>query len=222
MKHDEPVQGRVILIFGSTGTAGAGAVQACLDAPEISEVRAVTRRPLGLSHDKLVEVSCTDFADLTAIAEQFRGVDLCLYCLGISARKVKGEDEYREIHVSYPLAAARALLEHSPGASFVYLSGSGTKRTSWMMWARVKAEAEDQLAALELARHVNVRPGGILPLQPTGASRWLMAPLLTIAPPLGIGAYDLGRAMLRVGLDAGAADSGATLENRDLRALVRE
>lgn len=214
-------RGHVVVVFGSTGTAGIGAIQACLADPSVSEVRAVTRRPLGISHDKLEEVHCADFAQLDGIAPRLRDVDCCLFCLGTSARNVKGEAQYREIHVTYALAAARTLLAQSPHASFVYLSGAGTKRTSRMMWARVKAEAEDALGALKLARHVNVRPAAILPMQPTGVNRWLLAPLLKVIPALGIHSMDLGRAMLRVGLDKNWQGS-PTLENEDLKALLRE
>lgn len=80
---------KTVVIFGPTGTAGSGAVRACLDDSRVSEVRAVTRRPLGLSHEKLVEVACSSFGDLTDIAEQLRGVDTCLFCLGISASNVR-------------------------------------------------------------------------------------------------------------------------------------
>ena len=82
-------------------------------------------------------------------------------------RNVNGEDEYREIHETYALAAARTLLAKSPNASCVYLSGAGAKRTSRMMWTRVKAEVEDRLAELKLTRHANVRPAAILPMHPT-------------------------------------------------------
>ncbi|QRN95908.1 hypothetical protein JRI60_43845 [Archangium violaceum] len=221
MTQNQTGRGHVVVVFGSTGRAGTGAVHACLAEPSVSEVRTVTRRPLGVSHDKLNEVICSDFANLGGIAQQLRGVDCCLFCLGTSVRNVKGEDQYREIHVTYALAAARTLLAESPHASFVYLSGAGTKRTSRMMWARVKAEAEDGLAELKLARHVNVRPAAILPMQPTGATRWLLAPLLKVIPALGINSVDLGRAMLRVGLDK-SWNGNRTLENEDLKALLRE
>lgn len=216
----EPTNGRCVVVFGSTGTAGLGAIQACLADPGVSEVRAVTRRPLGLTHPKLREVVCTDFADLGGISARLQGADCCLFCLGRSVRNVANEDEYRLIHLTYALEAARVLRSESPDASFVYLSGAGAKRTSWMMWARVKAEAEDELAGLTLARLANVRPAGILPMRPTGASRWLLAPLLKVIPALGIGAVDLGRAMLRTGSDK-AWQGTRTLENGDLRALLR-
>jgi hypothetical protein len=67
---------------------------------------------------------------------------------------------------------------------FVYLSGAGAKRNSRMMWARVKAEAEDRLADLKLARHANVRPAAILPMQPTCASRWLVTARVDLREPV--------------------------------------
>lgn len=220
METEATVGGTVVAVFGSTGTAGTGVINACLGEPSIVEIRAVTRRALVESHPKLREVWCDDFADLGDIAPHLRGVDCCLYCLGTSVRNVRSEDQYREIHVTYPLAAARTLVENSPQASFVYLSGAGAKRTSRMMWARVKAEAEDRLAELKLRLHVNVRPAAILPVRPTGMNRWLLAPLLRLVPALGLSAADLGRAMLRAGLDQ-TWHGSLTLENRDLRALLR-
>lgn len=208
--------GQTVVIFGATGNAGSGALHAALSDPRVSEVRAVTRRSLGISNERLSEILWSDFTNLTGIGEHLRGVDCCLFCLGTSVRNVQGEDEYREIHVAYPLAAAKTLLQQSPDSTFVYLSGAGTNRKSRMMWARVKAEAEDALAALPLRRLANVRPAGILPMRPTGTSRWLLAPLIALIPRLGIRSIEFGRAALQVALDQNW--SGVrTVENADLK-----
>lgn len=220
MKRESSAGANVVAVFGSTGTAGTGIVEAGLEHDGVAEVRAFTRRALGWSHPKLREVICTDFADVGGIAEAMNGVDACFFCLGTSVRNVTGEAQYREIHVTYALAAARALIAQSPDATFVYLSGAGTRRGSRMMWARVKSEGEDALAALELVRQVNARPAAILPVKPTGAARWVLRPLLKLIPALGIRALDLGRAMLRIGLDK-TWEGRRTLENRDLKALLR-
>ncbi|MBA3853064.1 MAG: epimerase [Gemmatimonas sp.] len=210
-----------VVLFGATGTAGTGALNACIDDARVTAVRVVTRRPLPTSHPKVHEILCTDFADLAPLADSFRGVDACLFCLGTSVRNVAGEAEYRTIHVAYALAAARALVAHSPHAAFVYLSGGGSARESRMMWARVKADAEDQLAQLPLARLASVRPGAIVPVHPRGVDRWLIAPLVTIVPALGIKADALGRAMLAAVRDP-SIPSRVTLENQALRRLGAE
>lgn len=208
-----------IVIFGATGTAGSGVLRACLEDARVTEIRAVTRRALPVTHAKLREVLCTDFADLAPIAEAMRAVDACLFCLGTSVRNVATEAEYREIHVHYALAAARTLLARSPHATFLYISGAGTNRHSRMMWARVKAEAEDQLASLGLARLVCVRPGGIPPAQPSGLDRWVVAPLLKALPSLSIEADALGRAMLETVFNR-PEPARIVLENRALKALA--
>lgn len=211
----------VVVIFGATGTAGTGALRAALADERVTEVRAVTRRLLRDAHPKVRNILCTDFADLARIADAFDAVDICLFCLGTSVRNVAGEEEYRTIHVEYAVVAAHAMLARSPAASFVYLSGAGTNRRSRMMWARVKAEAEDQLAALPLARLVCVRPGGIPPARPSGFERWLVAPLIKAVPSLGIDAEELGRAMLAAARDH-AGPPRVTMENRALKALAVE
>ena len=119
-------------------------------------------------------------------------------------------------------AAAQTLMKQSPAAAFVYLSGAGTKRTSSMMWARVKAEAEDQLAQVGLSRHLNVRPAWIVPRKTKGPAWWLFAPLVDAFPALGIRADDLGRAMLRAAARTSDGADSTTLENKKLRRLVAE
>lgn len=211
----------VVVIFGANGTAGTGALRAAVADTRVTQVRALTRRPLTVAHPKVRNIRCTEFAELDPIAEAFDGVDACLFCLGTSVRNVANEAEYRAIHVQYPLVAARAMHAHSPGATFVYLSGAGTNRRSRMMWARVKAEAEDQLSALPVARLVCVRPGGIPPSQPSGFERWFVAPLLKVVPFLGIDAEELGRAMLAAARDR-AGQPRVTLDNQALKALAVE
>lgn len=208
-----------VVVFGATGTAGTGVLRACIADRRVTEIRAVTRRPLHIAHHKLREVFCSDFADLSPIAESFGEVDACLFCLGTSVRNVASEAEYRAIHVTFALVAARALLARSPYATFVYLSGAGTNRRSRMMWARVKAEAEDQLAELTLARLVCVRPGGIPPAQPSGFDRWFIAPLLMAFPSLGISAEELGRAALATVFSA-TGPARVVLETRALKAFA--
>lgn len=134
-----------ILLFGATGLAGGGVLQACLAAPEVTEVQAVVRRSTGVSDPKLRAIIHDDYLDYSKITDTFARVDACFFCLGISVSQVPLEADYRRIHQQFPMAAAKLLRERSPAAIFHYLSGGNAGLNSWWMWARVKAEAERDL-----------------------------------------------------------------------------
>jgi uncharacterized protein YbjT (DUF2867 family) len=208
-----------ILIFGATGSAGGSVLRVCLDAPDVDEVRVITRRPLQLEHDKLRVFVHKDFLDYGAVTAAFAGVDACLFCLGISVTQVSGEDEYRRITHDFALAAANALKAGSPAAVFHYLSGQGASLDSRMMWARVKAEAERDLIAL-----VNAscwRPGFIDGETSQSAPRIYQAArplfrLLRVFRSLYVTGEDIGRAML---VAAREGWRGRIVENTEIRAL---
>lgn len=215
-----------VAVFGSTGTAGSEAVRQCLADPRVTEVRAVTRRPLDLRHDRLTEVRCADLARPESIGDALTGVDACFYCLGVSVRNMRDAATYREITVDYPLAAARVLLDRSPDHTFVFLSGQGTDPSgrSRMMWARVKGTAENELAALDLERLFCFRPGYIHPEAghvPPGTLHAILAaayPLLRVAAPATVvRASELGRAMIEA---ASGGRPGGVIGNREIRELA--
>lgn len=216
------MSGLRVAVFGATGAAGDGALRACLAAPEVAEVRAVLRRPTGVTDPKLRELVCADFADLGPLHDQLAGLDACFYCLGISVSQVPDEAKYRTITHDYALAAARALLAASPGHGFHFLSGQGTDPQSRMMWARVKGETELALGELGLARLVCWRPGYIHP-GPGREAKGLAAgfaraiyPLLRPFSGMSVEALQLGEAML----EAQRIDHAGVVENREIRALA--
>ncbi|MGB7437070.1 MAG: NAD-dependent epimerase/dehydratase family protein, partial [Candidatus Acidiferrum sp.] len=130
-----------ILIFGATGMAGGAVLEACLAAPVVEEVRAITRRGLMHTNAKLRTFVHKDFLDYSTVQEAFHGIDACLYCLGVSVTQVSKE-EYRRITYSYTMAAAQMFQLQCPGAAFHYISGRGTNSGSRMFWAQVKAQVE--------------------------------------------------------------------------------
>jgi len=193
-----------ILLFGSTGSAGAAVLDACLAASIVDEVRAITRRPLMHTSPKLRTYVHKDFLDYSTVEDPFRAVDACFFCLGISATQVS-QEEYRTITYSYPLAAANMFKTKSPGAAFHYISGQGTKAGSRMFWARVKAQTEHDLVELVEAdcwrpAFIDAKPSPSLPkiyglIQPVG--RLLLKPF----PKRYIHGNDLGRAMVQATIE---------------------
>jgi uncharacterized protein YbjT (DUF2867 family) len=212
-----------VVVFGATGMVGQGVLRESLLAPDVEEVVAVVRRPTGLHHAKLREVTLTDFGDLTPIRDDLAGADACFYCLGISSVGLD-EAEYSVISYDYPMAAARVFAEVSPQVTFVYVSGAGTDPDSRRMWSRVKGRAEQDIIAL-LPNGYAFRPGIIRPTHGVRSKTRLYNSIYTATAPV-LGLFErlapkyvtssdrLGQAMLH------AARTGfphRVVENADLR-----
>lgn len=195
-------------------------LQTALASPLVSEVRAIVRRPLQIESQKLRVFVHSDFLDYTSVASAFQDVDSCLYCLGISVTQVSGEKEYRTITHDFALQAARMLKEHSPDASFHFISGQGTRLDSRMMWARVKAETEQDL--VQLCNATCWRPAFIdgAPSERAPVIYRALKPLFRLLSPfrsLYVSGDDLGKAMLKA---AHSKRKGGVIENREIRELA--
>ncbi|MFD5815974.1 epimerase [Streptomyces sp. NPDC127038] len=196
-----------VILFGASGMVGQGVLRACLEDPEVTEVLAVVRRPLGRSAPKLRELLHPDFTDLTPIAGELAGADACFYCLGVSAA---GRDaaEYETITYTYTLEAARVVAAGNPGLTFVYVSGEGTDSSEQgrSAWARVKGRTENALLAMDMHAYA-FRPGWIQPVHgETSGTRWyrvmyrltswLYPVVRRVAPRYVTSTEQVGRAML--------------------------
>lgn len=210
-----------ILIFGATGLAGGSVLKACLAAPVVNEVRVITRHPVGLEHNKLREFIYADFLNYTDVGNAFASIDACLFCLGVSSMQVSGEAEYRTITHDFTLAAAKELKKSSPRAMFHYISGAGTRLDSRLMWARVKAQTEQELIAL--MNSVGWRPA-FIDGEASASSPWLfrvLQPVLKLLKPfrsLYVEGLDLGRAMIQATLEN---IHGRVIENPEIREIAK-
>jgi len=198
-----------VLLLGASGMIGQGVLRECLAAPDVTEILAVVRAPLGTPHPKLHEIVRADFTDFSALEEPLRNIDACFYCLGASSAGMS-EADYRRVTVDYPVALATTLQKASPKATFCFVSGEGSDDTGTAraMWSRVKGEAENALKAFSFRLFI-FRPGYIQPMDgivSKTASYRLMyvfaAPLYPVwrrlFPSHVTSTRELGQAMLQV------------------------
>ncbi|MFJ8506571.1 NAD(P)H-binding protein [Streptomyces avermitilis] len=196
-----------VVLFGASGMVGQGVLRACLEDPEVTEVVAVVRRPLGRDAQKLREVVHADFTNLAPVAADLAGADACFYCLGVSAAG-RSRSEYEEITYTYAVEAARVVAARSPHLTFVYVSGEGADSTEQgrVFWARVKGRTENVLLAMDMHAYA-FRPGWIQPVHgETSGTRWYrlfyrltswLYPLLRrVVPRYVTSTEHLGRAMI--------------------------
>jgi uncharacterized protein YbjT (DUF2867 family) len=154
-----------IILFGATGMVGQGVLRECLRAGDVEQVLAIGRNAIGQQHPRLQEIIRSDLFDYTPIADQMRGFDACLFCLGVSAVGIS-EEEYSHLTYDLTMAAAESLARLNPRMTFIYISGAGTDSSERgrSMWARVKGRTENALQRLPFKAVFALRPGVILPL----------------------------------------------------------
>ena len=219
---------QTVAIFGATGTIGDGLLKAAINDPDVDRIRVVTRRPsprieAGVAAGKVDMIVHEDYLHYSAIRDVLVDVDAVFWAIGLSAVGLD-EETYREIHVDFPSRFVAEWLSASnkDEISFHYVSGSGAKAESRMMWARVKALAESELE--RLARSANLRVVSYRPalILPTEAEAHLGHRVLyAIFAPIksAVAAESIGHAMLEVSARGRQYGNGTILENREIIGL---
>jgi uncharacterized protein YbjT (DUF2867 family) len=199
-----------VLLTGASGMVGRHVLDHLLAHPDVGEIVSIGRRQSGLNNDKLREILHEDFLDLSPLASDLAGVDVCFHCLGVYQSQVS-KKVYVEITCGYQEALTDALSAASPAAVFVLFGAKGAKPNGkGMPFARVKGRAENMLQATGFPRKYIFRPGYIHPTgtrKPPGAIyRAIFLPIMAKKfarkPAIGITDRDLAKAMVTVGLAA--------------------
>ena len=219
---------RTVAIFGATGTVGDGLLKAAMNDSSIEKIHVVTRRPTarieeGVASGKVVMTIHKDYLDYAPIQDLFADVDAAYWAIGLSAVGLD-EETYREIHFDFPARFITAWLEvaRQQDLSFHYVSGSGAKADSRMMWAREKADAEAQLTRLAEPAGLRVysyRPAFIYPTE--SEANFGHGILNAIFKPIGfsVAAESIGDAMIEVTERSEGITTGTVFENRDIGLL---
>lgn len=153
-----------VILTGTTGMVGEGVLLECLNSNLVESVLVVNRKPCGYQHPKLKEILHSDFQNIEPIAEQLKGYNTCLFCLGVSSVGMN-EVDYTRLTYTLTLHFAQTLSKVQEGMTFSYISGSGTDSSEKgrLMWARVKGKTENDLQKLNFKKVYLYRPGMINP-----------------------------------------------------------
>ena len=221
----QPSTHHTVAIFGASGTAGDGILQAALSDPDIDKVHVITRRSTpridaGVASGKVEMTLHLDYLDYSAVHEQIASADAVYWAIGTSSVNVD-EATYGRIHVDFPVRFVSEWLgvRNDAGISFHYLSSSDISEDSRMMWAREKVRAENTL--FDLAKGSNLRVIAYRPdyIGPTKEEAHLGQNLLYwFFAPVGsaVRATQIGQAMLEVTARGPEFGNGARLATRKI------
>ena len=212
-----------VIITGTTGAAGSGVLQACLNHPNVAKVSVITRKSIGSTHEKIVEVIQNNFLEIKRVEDSLADHDACFWCLGVSQVKVRKEADYHRITYDFTIEAARVLEKLNPGMTFCFLSGMGTDETqkSRLMWGGVTPNRTARWASYNFHLY-NFRPGFINPVKGhKGGSiiGRILYPFIKNSPKMCVEANEFGMAMINVSL---FGSEKHTLENSDIRELAKK
>ena len=150
---------RKALIVGASGLIGGYCIQTLLDDPNYSEVIALVRRPLLISHHKLQEVR-VNFDDLEQGVSSISVNDVYC-CLGTTIKKAGSQDSFRAIDLSLVVAVAERMKKQG-AEQFLVISSLGADENSKVFYNRTKGEMEEALRELSYPCLRIIRPSLLL------------------------------------------------------------
>ncbi len=195
--------GKIVLLAGASGLTGSRTLDVLLDAPDVTRVLAVSRRPLGREHPRLAN-RIVQFPQMEA---QLKGTtaEAALCCLGTTIRQAGSQAAFRAVDIDCVLTFARTARAAS-AKRFVVVSSVGADPDSKNFYLRTKGEMEQELEALGFESLDILQPSVLLgwrkemrPLELLACTFMpLLNPLLggTYAAYRGISATTIGKAML--------------------------
>ncbi len=153
------MSGRTALIVGATGLVGGHCLKRLLAEDQYARVVAITRRELGVRHDKLVQIE-VDFDRLRDHREDLVADDVYC-CLGSTIRKAGSHRRFREIDYGYNLAVAQGA-QLGGAKQILLVSSVGASPKSRTFYLQVKGELEAAISVLPYRAHHVFRPSMLL------------------------------------------------------------
>ena len=144
-----------LLLLGATGLVGSSTLKLALANPGISEVVAITRRPLP-PQNKLSNPVSEQIEEL-AKAPAVLVVDAVVCALGTTAAKAGTKEALRRVDYDLPLFFAKEC--HAAGVeTFALVSAIGASTTSMFFYARTKGELERDIQQIGFRSLTICRP----------------------------------------------------------------
>jgi uncharacterized protein YbjT (DUF2867 family) len=188
---------------------GGQVLRQLLEDPDYDRVTALTRRPMALTHKKLVQ-RVVDFDRLAEVGDFPRVRDV-FCCLGTTIRQAGSQGAFRKVDLTYVAELGRMAVRHR-AVQFLLVTALGADPGSRVFYNRVKGEAEEAVRRLQFDGIQIFRPSLLLGARaqsrPAERIAMVLSPLVSWAfvGPLAryrpVEAATVARVMVRIARDA--------------------
>lgn len=151
---------RKALIVGSTGLIGGYCLQNLLNDPIYSEVIALVRKPLLITHSKLKTITTKFGGNLEDALTNIQAQDIYC-CLGTTIKVAGSQKAFRQVDFSLVVAIAE-IMRKQGAEQFIVISSMGADKNSKVFYSRVKGEMEQALRELNYPCLRIIRPSLLL------------------------------------------------------------
>lgn len=135
---------KTALLAGATGLVGQQVLQNLLETPYYSEVKVLTRRPLGITNPRLTEI-ITDFDNPDRALIR---ADDVFCCLGTTIKKAGSKEAFKKVDLDYPVRIAEYAKINGAG-KYLIVTAMGADSKSVFFYNRIKGEVQEKLAAMK-------------------------------------------------------------------------
>ncbi len=200
---------RTALVAGGSGLVGGHVLRQLLEDPDYDRVTALTRRPLTLTHKKLVQ-RVVDFDRLAEVGD-FPRVHDVFCCLGTTIKQAGSQEAFRKVDLTYVAELGRMAVRHRT-SQFLLVTALGADPGSRVFYNRVKGEAEEALRRLQfdgiqifrpsllLGARAQIRPAERLAMVLSPLVGWMLVGSLAKYRPIKVAT--VARAMVRIARQA--------------------
>jgi uncharacterized protein YbjT (DUF2867 family) len=153
---------KTALLAGSTGLIGGQLLALLLGDHRYASVIAISRKPLTITHPKLVSLVC-ELRDLPNHRDQLKA-DEVFCCLGTTIKKAKSKEAFRAVDLDAPLLLAK--ISKGMGVEkFLLVSSLGANENSGIFYNKVKGEVEESIKEVGFNTFHILRPSLLLGLR---------------------------------------------------------
>jgi uncharacterized protein YbjT (DUF2867 family) len=147
---------KTALLLGASGLTGRNVLQLLLNDGLYTQVTIYVRRPVKLSHPKLIQ-QVINYETLDTAVE----ADDVFCCLGTTIKKAGSQEAFRQVDLVYPLRVA-ALQLAAGSTQFNLISAVGASEKSGVFYSRIKGEVEQALQRMGFPQLNIFRPSIII------------------------------------------------------------